>query len=316
MSGVRRELLGLASALLVLAAVAPSCSAAETVPDCGGLGASFEFNEDNELVAAGVYPSVPPRQQGEFIHTFCAEVDNVKSYFVQQQWLPAQSPSPLPERPTFGSYLPRSDLQVFVSNGYKLSQSLVPAWSTQRGRMLFPAAEAIAGEAAIAHELTHVYFPNGNRMLAEGLAVYLQHKIGKNPAFPNFGLDLNQMVRDFTCPRGPAPNGLDKISLVAINRIATPDVVSFRVGRRLFDLGGDVYPVAGSFVQFLIESVGASETPDTRMEKFRKLYMQTPLIPLERDPGEIDRWAGIYGDPLATLEMQWKRVIGATTCSP
>jgi hypothetical protein len=94
MFGVRRELFGSVSALLVLAAVAPSCSAAETVPDCGGLGASFEFNEDNELVAAGVYPSVPPRQQGEFIHTFCAEVDNVKSYFVQQQWLPAQSPAP------------------------------------------------------------------------------------------------------------------------------------------------------------------------------------------------------------------------------
>jgi hypothetical protein len=315
MSGVRRQLLGSVSALLVLAAVAPSCYAAETVPDCGGLSASFEFNESNDSIVPGTYPSVPPRGQGEFIQTFCAEVDNVKSYFVQQQWLPAQSPAPLPTRPTFGSYLPRTDLQIFVSNEYKLSQSLVPAWSTQRGRMLFPAAEVIAGEAAIAHELTHVYFPNGNRMLAEGLAVYLQHKIGKNHAFPNFGLDLHQMVRDFTCPRGPAPNGLNTISLVAIDKIATPDVVSFRVGRRLFDLGGDAYPVAGSFVQFLIENLGAGESPENRMENFRKIYMQTPLVPLEREPGQGDRWEKAYGQSLTDLASQWKQFIATKTCS-
>jgi hypothetical protein len=181
--------------------------------------------------------------------------------------------------------------------------------------MLFPAAEVIAGEAAIAHELTHVYFPNGNRMLAEGLAVYLQHKIGKNPAFPNFGLDLHQMVRDFTCPRGPAPNGLDRVSLVAIDRIATPDVVSFRVGRRLFDLGGDAYPVAGSFVQFLIENLEAREPPENRMENFRKIYMQTPLVPLEREPGQPDRWENVYGQSLSDLASQWKPFIEAKKCS-
>jgi hypothetical protein len=33
--------------------------------------------------------------------------------------------------------------------------------------MEFPAWRVMAGEAAIMHELVHVYFPNGNRLLAE-----------------------------------------------------------------------------------------------------------------------------------------------------
>ena len=312
---IRREVFGLASALLILTVPVLPCSAVEIVPDCKGLSAAFEFSERNELIGLGVYPSVPFHQQREFIDAFCAEVENVRNWFIQQQWLPAQSPTPLPARPTAGSYLPRTDLQIFISNEYKLSQALVPAWSAQRGRMQFPADEVIAGEAAIAHELTHVFFPNGNRMLAEGLAVYLQHKIGKNPAFPNFGLDLHQMVRDFTCPRAPAANGLDKISLPTVDRIATPDIVSFRVGRRQFDLGGDAYPVAASFIQFLIENLGASETPESRMEKFRTLYMQTPLVPLERQPGQSDRWEQIYGMSISALASQWKLVIEAKTCS-
>jgi hypothetical protein len=315
MVGARRGLFGSVSVLLVLVAEAPPCFAAKTISDCGSLSARFEFNEEIKLVISGAYPSVPPRQQRDFIEAFCTEAANVKGYFAQQQWLPAQSPSPLPPLPTVGSYLPRTDLQIFVSNGYTLSQSLVPAWSAQRGRMLFPASEVIAGEAAIAHELTHVYFPNGNRMLAEGLAVYVQYKIGGNPAFPNFGLDLHQMVRDFTCPKGPAPKGLSKISLVTIDKIATPDIVSLRVGRRLFDLGGDAYPVAASFIQFLIENLGAHEAPEDRMEKFRKLYMKTPLVPLEREPGEPDRWQEIFGQPLSALQSQWKTFIEGLACS-
>jgi hypothetical protein len=314
MAGVLRELVRSATALFVLGTASSWCLATETVPDCGSLSARFEFTENNDSVG-GAYPSVPRHRQGEFVEVFCAEVDNVKSYFIQQQWVPAQSPGPLPALPTLGSYLPRTDLQVFISNAYQLSQSLVPAWSAQRGRMLFPAAEVIAGEAAIAHELTHVYFPNGNRMLAEGLAVYVQHKIGKTRAFPNFGLDLHQMVRDFTCPRGTAPNGLDKIALVTIDQIATPDVVSFRIGRRLFDLGGDAYPVVGSFVQFLIENLGAGETTESRMAKFRNAYLQTPLVPLEREPGQRDRWEKIYGQSLSDLASQWKPFIAAKTCS-
>jgi hypothetical protein len=56
MSGVRHELFGSVSDLLVLAAVAPPCSAAKTVPVCGGVSALFEFNEP-ELIA-GAAPNI------------------------------------------------------------------------------------------------------------------------------------------------------------------------------------------------------------------------------------------------------------------
>ena len=310
-AGVCRELLGSVSAFLILAVAALPCSAGETVADCGGLSTSFEFNE---YIASSVHPSIPPHQQREFMDDFCTEVANVRSWFVQYQWLPAQNVAPLPPLPTGGTYLPRTQLQIYVSNEYKISKSLVPAWSGLRGSMEFPAARAVVREAAIAHELAHVYFPNGNRMLGEGLPVYLQHKIGKNPAFPDFGLNLHQIVRDITCPRGPIPNGLSLISLVSLDRIATPDILTLRVGRTPIENSAFLYPIAGSFVQFLLENLGSTETPDSRMEKFRKLYEQTPLVPLEREPGQSDRWQNVYNQSLASIEPQWKQVIESKTC--
>ena len=46
--------------------------------------------------------------------------------------------------------------------------------------MEFPARRIMAREAAIAHELVHVFFPSGNRFLAEGLATYLQAAMRKS----------------------------------------------------------------------------------------------------------------------------------------
>jgi hypothetical protein len=88
------------------------------------------------------------------------------------------------------------ELRVVVSDQYQISKSLVPAWSGRAGQMEFPSRRVIAREAAIAHELIHVFFPNGNRFLAEGLAVYVQTAIGGNPAFPNFGKPLHELVRE------------------------------------------------------------------------------------------------------------------------
>ena len=86
------------------------------------------------------------------------------------------------------------DLHIFVSEVYPRSKALVPAWLGQRGWMEFPAHRVVAGEASIAHELVHVLFPNGNRMLAEGLAVYLQHKL-----FPKIS-GLPELRRPFGSP--------------------------------------------------------------------------------------------------------------------
>jgi hypothetical protein len=312
MDTIRRSFVGSTAAILLLAAGTSAGTAAEIVADCGGLSASFEFNE---LVIADFLPSVPVPQQREFIDAFCVEVENVRGWFARQGWLPDQAPVPLPSPPKSGPYLPRTQLRVLVANEYQISKSLVPAWSGVRGRMEFPASEVISGEAAIAHELAHVYFPNGNRMLAEGLPIYVQHEVGRNPAFPDFKGDLHQMMRDMTCSKGSLANALDLISLVRFDRLATPDMLTMRIGRAPNTNSAQLYPITGSFVQFLIENLPLPETPQSRMDKFRRLYLQTPLIPFEREPGPPDRWESVYGRSLAFLEAQWKSFIESKKCS-
>jgi hypothetical protein len=175
--------------------------------------------------------------------------------------------------------------------------------------MEFPTGRVVTRMAAIAHELIHVFFPNANRFLAEGLAVYLQARIGGNPAFPNFGRPLHTLARDRLCEMVPAftlgdTKSLDKIHLADLDEIATPNPLTLQVGQ---DFHGEeprgqalIYPIAGSFVQFLIEIHG--------MKKFRALYMRTPLVPFERTPGLADRW-NIYERLLADLEFEWKSLM-------
>jgi hypothetical protein len=173
--------------------------------------------------------------------------------------------------------------------------------------MEFPAWKVVAGEAAITHELVHVFFPNGNRLLAEGLAIYLQALIGGNPAFPNFGMPLHDVVGESLSAMVPgfahgSAEGLEKIRIADLDRIATPSPLRLRVGLTLYNddsVGqGRIYPIAGSFVQFLIERHG--------MDKFRALFLRTPLRPFERDAGSRERWREIYGTPLEALEEQWR----------
>ncbi len=53
-----------------------------------------------------------------------------------------------------------------------------------------PLRRARDSTGALLHEIVHIYAPNNNRFLAEGLAVYLHAKLAGNPAFPNFGMIL------------------------------------------------------------------------------------------------------------------------------
>jgi hypothetical protein len=312
MRGNHRQRLWLISFVILVAAEAAADSLAETVPHCGGLSARFEFDEDSFGSAS---PNLTFDQQREFKAAFCAEVNNVTNWFVENQWLPRESPMPLGGLPTGGPYLPRTHLQIFISNAHKISKSIVPAWDAQRGRMLIPTARAGAGQAAIAHELVHIYFPSGNRMLAEGLAVYLQQAIGKNDAFPNFGKDLHEQARLLTCPRDQGGSGivLNDIDLVAFDRIATPTELSLTAGTLIEDRASP-YIVAGSFVRFLIEDLYPSETPASRMKRFRLVYAMVPLVPLERDPGSVARWEAVYSEPLLMLQDKWKEFIARSKC--
>ena len=176
--------------------------------------------------------------------------------------------------------------------------------------MEFPSWRVASRKAAIAHELVHVFFPSGNRFLAEGLAVYLQAEIGGNPAFPNFGRPLHELARELLHEMIPAfspghPDSLAQLHLADLDAIATPGPLELKVGG---DLYGEeprgqarIYPLAGSFVQFLIETRG--------LEQFRVLYGRTPLAPFEQAAGSRERWFDVYGLSFTALESEWKSLI-------
>lgn len=181
---------------------------------------------------------------------------------------------------------------VEVSPRHRISMALIPAWRGERGKMLFPAHRVNQGQAAIIHEMVHVYAPNQNRFLAEGLAVYLHHRLGGNPAFPNFGKDLFRLDNGL-------PNGV---------KLADLDAIS--IPRRL-ELSGQIneqnaYVVAGSYVGFLIENHG--------LDKFKRFYELSPLQPMERVA--IDRhkrdpqYARIFTKNLELLEQEWLEAVG------
>jgi hypothetical protein len=165
-------------------------------------------------------------------------------------------------------------------------------------------------KAAILHELVHVFFPNGNRFLAEGLAVHLQDSLGGNPAFPNFGKPLHRNVCELLLEKTPPtssedPLGLGEVHLAELDLIPTPNPLTLRVGAEIYgeDKRGQafVYPIAGSFVQFLLETRG--------IERFRSLYTQTQLLPLVLNAGSLDRWSDVYCMTFADLENEWKSMI-------
>ena len=211
-----------------------------------GPAATFKFESSIE---AQVEHGLTSATQDEFKRDFFREVARLHQWAVEQDWIPATEPA----------------LHVVVSDSYRISKSLVPAWNGQRGRMEFPAWRVIGRKAAIAHELVHVFFPNGNRFLAEGLAVYLQAELGGNPAFPNFGRPLHALARERLQEMVPELahedlRSLDQVDLAALDAIATPSPLALQVGQ---DFYGEeprgqayLYPFAGSFVGFLIETRG------------------------------------------------------------
>jgi hypothetical protein len=241
-----------------------------------------------------------PATQNQFKLNFCRELARLEAWAADVGWPADRVP----------------ELHVVVSDRFKISKSLVPVWSGRAGHMEFPVWRVKTGKAAIMHELVHVFFPNGNRFLAEGLAIYLQAAIGGNPAFPNFGRPLHGVAQECLAdmPRetaNTADPGLEHIHLAELDAIATPGPLTLRVGREVYgeDKRGQafIYPLAGSFVQFLVETRG--------LETFRALYMQTPLVPLSQNAGAPQRWSSAYAVGLAELESEWKSMISPPSCA-
>jgi hypothetical protein len=265
------------------------------------IGRSSDIHKlDREKISVSFDFGYAPKQdlspdgQEDFKAAFHRELASVRAWWVKEDWNPA----------LIGS------LQVSVWSEYKISRALVPAWEGQHGRMEFPVGRVVEGKAAIVHELVHVFFPNGNRLLAEGLAIHLQQLIGGNPAFPNFGRPLHEVARevleDIVPEFAPGdPTSLKSLHLTQLDRVATPNPLALRVGLDAYGEEprgqGRLYPIAGSFVQFLIDNHG--------LAKFCELYARTPLVPSQLNGGTPGRWHDIYGRPLAAFEAEWKSLI-------
>ena len=127
--------------------------------------------------------------------------------------------------------------------------------------------------APLLHEIVHVYAPNNNRFLAEGLAVYLHTKLAGNRAFPNFAEGLH---------RAAARNLVKVSSLQVLNVVRTPRPLSAVMDEQV------AYILAGSFVGFLIERYG--------LDLFRKLY-------------QTDTYSEIYGESFDKLEQVWRQSV-------
>jgi len=274
------------SAFLVLAGMAPKSALAQPVAsDCSQRVAMFDFFVDS---------SVPSNVQQEFRDRYCVQLTKVLEWAAENQW-------PLPPA------LPR--MRIYVGEHYRLARSLVPAWEGDRGRFEFPARRVLGtgnAQAGIAHELTHYFFPNGNRMLAEGLAVYVQEKFNVN-VYPNFGIPIHQRLN---CALSSAD--LAMVNLAALDKIMTPAAPALPE----LEVDGDdrmkeAYIVAGSFAKFLIEKYG--------IDKFRNLYARTSFEPGRHIPRTKDDWTDVYQRSLFHLEIEWKAIIQAqatVACPP
>jgi hypothetical protein len=164
-------------------------------------------------------------------------------------------------------------IRIHVDRSYRISKALIPAHRGDRGFMEMPHRGVQNNDGALLHEVVHIYAPNGNRFLAEGLAVYLHQKLAGNRAFPNFGRPLDAQARE----RLRDIESLDKL-----NSVRTPTRLGAEVGEQ------SAYILAGSFVGFLIEKYG--------LPQFRKLY-------------ESGAYEAAYGKSLAELEKEWRSTL-------
>jgi hypothetical protein len=164
----------------------------------------------------------------------------------------------------------KEPIRIHVSSSYRISRALVPGHFGNRGFMEMPLRRVRDNSGALLHEIVHIYAPNDNRFLAEGLAVYLHTTLKGNPAFPNFGEDLRRLAAS-------SPSGV--VSLETLNNVRTPRPLSTVMNEET------AYVLAGSFVGFLIEKYG--------LPAFRRLY-------------ETGNYEIVYGKSLLSLEREWR----------
>ncbi|WP_394223207.1 hypothetical protein [Alteromonas gracilis] len=183
----------------------------------------------------------------------------------------------------------KEDLVVFIS---KKRRTPYQDWNT----IHIPEKRVIAAFSedksknnsgmAVIHELTHVYAVSDfrkkkkhgyeDRFYDDGLAVFLQHRFGQVPEYPDFGQDLYRAVADASLNYG----GL--ISLKDAENVRHSAKTG--LGRKL------AYLQEGAFTQFLIENYG--------LDAYLKIYA-----------GESTE--SVTGKTFNQLESDWTSVIGS-----
>jgi len=113
------------------------------------------------------------------------------------------------------------------------------------------------GQVPLAHELTHVFTGRGvSEVLSEGVAVYLQERVGKGRVFPNYGNELNARLRENSKKWNiPVPRDAYAFAERNINNMEQmrPRIIS--------------YLMAGSFCRYLIDDVLGGDVP-----KFMEIF--------------------------------------------
>ena len=168
----------------------------------------------------------------------------------------------------------KAPIRIHVDSSYKISRALIPAYQGNRGFMEMPLQRVRNNDGALLHEIVHIYAPNNNRFLAEGLAVCLQAKIGSNRAFPSFNDNLNVLARR---------RFLEVNSLASLNTGGT-----IRPWSAAGDERTTAYILAGAFVGFLIDRYG--------LPRFKSLY-------------ETNDYDKVYGKSLEILEKEWRSAL-------
>ena len=240
---------------------------------CSGIAIDFDdpAADRDDLVLTSV-------QKQTFRADIAREQVAVRNWFGRQQWLPDMTP----------------DLNVEVSARFQNFK--IPGACLVRPARPDGISELSRRHRSGRHRtrIDHVYFPNANRFLAEGLALWIQAEIGSNPAFPNFGKPLHALACEILADILPEfhfgrQNGVDSFAplhLSDLDMIATPSPLTLTVGPNVYgeEPRGQrvVYAIAGSFATFLIATHGVA--------KFREIYMRTPLRPQACDAGTPDRW--------------------------
>jgi hypothetical protein len=187
-------------------------------------------------------------KQAEFKDDVCQEITRLQKWAVDVDWIE----------------LPVTRLTIVVSDRYRISKSLVPAWSGRPGYMEFPTWRVASRRAAIMHELVHVFYPNGNRFLAEGLAVHLRGSIGGNPAFPNFGEPLHGVISGSFVQFLIETRGIDRFRSLYAQTPLIP--LAGNVGS--LDSWPDVYYVTLAELEYEWKSMVVSEFSMANYETF------------------------------------------------